>query len=566
MSISVTCSAKEDQMKRLIVCLVMFLAFISLLAQSYEWDWVVSAGGTGSDNSMSIAIDSLGCLYVTGLFSSSISLGSLTLTSNGGTDIFVAKLDNNGNYLWAVSAGGTGNDNANDIAIDTSANVYIAGRFEGTAGFGSLQLTSNGGYDVFVAKLDNSGNYLWAARAGGTGSDAAYGLAVDSAANTCLTGRFENSAAFGFQTLTSSGGDDIFAAKLDEFGSFLWAVQAGGAEVDERGTDIVVDSSDNAYLTGYFYGTAGFGTLQLTSAGLRDIFVAKLNSNGNFLWAVQAGGINDYDWGSGLAVDNADNIYLTGFFDNTANWGSIQLISNGYHDVFAAKLDSSGNYLWVAKAGGIGGDQAWSIAVDAEANVCLTGFFFGTASFGTNSVTSFGYFDVFAAKLDSGGNWLWALSAGSANDQDVGYGIAVDDFANAYLTGCYEGTATFGPVTLTNAGNTDLFVAKLTSNVVVNDETLPQFSNSLSLHDAYPNPFTKGVNLQIKGLDPAVSTQISIHNLKGQLVRRIAVSGKSELNWLWDGTDNFHTTVSPGLYIVKINSGQQQLVTKLLKL
>lgn len=542
-------------MKKYSVSIALLFTSLLLFAQGYEWDWVTVAGGTGAEYGSGIVTDSMGNHYVTGSFTNTVSLGSLTLSSAGGRDIFIAKLNSSGGFLWAARAGGAGNDNANAIARDASGDLYLAGRFEGSANFGSQSLTGSGGYDIFAAKLDSTGSFLWAVGAGGTGSDAAYGIALDTSASICLTGRFENTATFSSIALTSSGGDDIFAAKLDGNGNFLWAVKAGGSEVDERGTGIAVDSADNIYLTGYFYGTANFGIHQISSYGFRDIFVAKLNSSGSFLWALRAGGANDYDWGSAITVDNSDYVYLTGFFDDTADFGSTQLISNGYHDVFAARLNGSGNFLWAVKAGGTGGDQAYGIAVDSDANVYLTGFFYGSASFGTNTVNGYGYFDIFAAKLDSGGNWLCALSAGSANDQDMGYGIAVDASANAYLTGCYEGTATFGSFTQTNAGSTDIFVAKISPNVLADDELAPVLSDSSYLSGAYPNPFNSDIVIHCY-LAKTQAVSIQIFNLKGRLIKTLFCGSKprGEYSHIWHGDDNNRQPVNSGIYFVKLQT------------
>ena len=551
-------------MKKYVVGMALLFSLVFLFTQGYEWNWVTNAGGTGAEYGSGIVTDSLENQYVTGSFDGSINLGSITLSSNGGRDIFVAKLDSGGNFIWAVSAGGTGNDFAYAIALDASDNLYLSGRFYSTANFGSLSLTSSGDYDIFTAKLTNNGIFLWVVGAGGTGSDSASSIALDTSVNIYLTGRFENTATFGNHILISSGGSDIFAAKLDSNGNFLWAVKAGGTELDERGTGVAVDSADNIYLTGYFYGTADFGTIQITSNGSRDIFVAGLNSSGSFLWALRAGGVNEYDWGSGIAVDDADNVYITGFFDYTAYFGSYQLISNGYHDIFAAKLDSDGNFLWATKAGGIGGDQAWGIAVDTDANVYLTGFFYGSASFGTHTVNGYGYFDIFAAKLDSDGNWLCALSAGSVNDQDIGYGIAVDASANAYLTGCYEGTATFGLFTQTNAGDTDIFVAKISPNVLADDEFAPAISGSSCLTGAYPNPFNSEIAILFK-LDRAQIVQADIYNLKGQLIKTLCNGLKSagDQHLVWSGDDNRGQPVSSGVYFVKLQTGGSVSIMKL---
>ncbi len=136
--------------------------------------------------------------------------------------------------------------------------------------------------------MDSNGNWLWAKQAGGTSEEWGIGVAVDSNGNSYVTGFYQESATFGTITLTSSGGNDIFVAKLDSNGNWLWAKQAGGTSYDE-GVSIAVDTNGNSYVTGDFSGSATFGTTTLTSSGEGDIFVAKMDISGNWLWAQQAG-------------------------------------------------------------------------------------------------------------------------------------------------------------------------------------------------------------------------------------------------------------------------------------
>ena len=239
-------------------------------------------------------------------------------------------------WLWAKKAGGTSSENGLSIATDSSGNSYVIGGFWETASFGSIILESNGNADIFVAKLDSSGNWLWATKAGGNDRDYGYDIAIDSSGNSYVTGFFNGTASFGGTTLTSSGQEDIFVAKLDSNGNWLWAKQAGGTSSVAYGYSIATDSSGNSYVTGYFGETASFGSITLTSIGSWDIFVAKLDSNGNWLGAIKAGG-TIWDWGQSIAIDSEGNSYVTGFFEGSASFGNITLTSSGSSDIFVAK-------------------------------------------------------------------------------------------------------------------------------------------------------------------------------------------------------------------------------------
>jgi hypothetical protein len=357
--------------------------------------------GTYSNYGNDIAVDANGNSYVTGYFWGNATFGNTTLTSSSSeyVDIFVAKMDINGNWLWAQQAGGTSGDEGYSIAVDANGNSYITGCFWGSATFGATTLTSSGNEDIFIAKLDINGNWLWAKQAGGTSYDIGYGIAVDDNGNSYVTGYFSSIATFGNTTLTSSSSEyaDIFVAKLDSSGNWLWAKKAGGTSWD-HGYGIAVDANGNSYVTGYFYGSATFGTTTLTSSGSYDIFVAKMDSNGNWLWVKQAGGTNE-DGGISIAINANGNSYITGVFEESATFGTTTLTSSGSQDIFVAKLDINGNWLWAKQAGGTGYDDGCGIAVDANGNSYVTGYFYGNAIFGTTTLTSSSASDIFVAKL-----------------------------------------------------------------------------------------------------------------------------------------------------------------------
>jgi len=427
-------------------------------AQPPDLLWATSAGGSSFDSGKGIAVDSSGNAYVTGEFSGTVDFEGTSLTSNAGSeDVFVAKYDANGNLLWATSAGGSDTEIGFDIAVDGAGNAYVTGEFSGTVDFDGTSLSSDGDFDIFVAKYDAGGNFLWANSAGGSGFDRGRGIAVDSSGNGFVTGRFSGTADFNGTSLSNAGGGDVFVAKYDASGNLLWATSAGGTESD-AGLGIAVDSSGNAYVTGGFGGTADFEGTSLTSnAGSEDVFVAKYDASGNLLWATSAGG-SSRDFGLSVAVDSSGNAYVTGEFEGTADFNGTSLGSTGVIAIFVAKYDASGNLLWATSAGGGGFDHGRGIAVDSSGNAFVTGRFSGTADFNGTSLSSAGNLDVFVAKYHASGNLLWATSAGGLT-LDEGNGIAVDSSGNAYVTGEFEGTASFDGTSLI-AGFIDIFVAK----------------------------------------------------------------------------------------------------------
>jgi len=541
----------------------MLTAHVGLAAQTPEWHWAVKAGGASADYGKSIAVDGAGNQYLTGSFQGTASFGPHTLSSNGSGDLFVAKLDPVGNWLWATGAGGEFNDVGNSVALDGFGNIYLTGMIEGSAAFGALTLNSSGLNDIFAAKLDANGNWLWAVRAGGIWYDKGNDLALDGSGNAWLTGEFQDTASFGALTLNSSGESDIFAAKLDANGNWLWAVRAGGMDSDS-GRGIAVDWSGNSWLTGHFTGSAAFGALTLNSSGSEDVFAAQLDPDGNWLWTVRAGGVY-WDYGYGIGLDGSGNAYLTGQYAGSATFGTNTLSTIGQDEIFAAKLDSSGNWLWASGAGGMYYDSGRDIAVDGEGNSYLTGYFAGSAAFGAFALNASGSREIFAAKLDSNGNWLWVVQAGGIN-YDSGTGIAVDGAGNTWLTGWFFHYGTFGAITLNSSGSEDIYVAKLISHTPVEDELHPPSVSSVL--SASPNPFSASTVIKLVGekLEGwAGNASLVIYNLRGQEVISLslatAFNNGSELHW--DGRDACGVPCPNGIYLALLDLGSQRAPLKL---
>ncbi|UCF49216.1 MAG: SBBP repeat-containing protein, partial [Thermoplasmatales archaeon] len=429
-----------------------------ILNNAQTWLWAKGIGGTGDDYGVGVEIDTNGNIYMTGWFNGTALFGDTTLISQGDWDVYVAKLDSDGIWQWAVRAGGTNYDGGYDIAVDNSGNVYIIGSYNGTAKFGNTSLTSQGHWDVFIAKLDVNGVWQWAESAGGPSYNNGVGIALDTGGNIYITGSFRYPATFGGNPLTNRGYDDIFIAKLDANGVWQWAESAGSTRGD-YGYDVVLDTNDNVIITGNFYGPAIFGNTSLVSKGELDVFVAKLDNNGVWLWAKSAGGRN-YDYAYDVALDNTGNIYITGNYRDTAWFLIDTLVSQGSADVFVAKIDTNGSWQWAKSGGGTGFDNGYGIAMDIDGNIYITGYFKYTAMFGSTNLNSQGDADVLISKLNTDGDWLWANSAGGTRNE-YGYDIAVDNSKNICITGYFNDTVTFGNIPLTSQGSNDIFIASL---------------------------------------------------------------------------------------------------------
>ncbi|MGB3948119.1 MAG: T9SS type A sorting domain-containing protein [Bacteroidia bacterium] len=330
--------------------------FILKLDTAGNFIWVKQFGGINIDYLAAMIQDATGNLYASGHFSDSVDfdpgVNNLTLTSEGADDIFIFKLNANGNLDWAKHIGGNGNDYGSTIALDASNNVYVSGSFQQTVDFdssvGISDLTSASSDDVFLLKLDALGNYSWVKGFGGIGEG--YTIACDMYNNVYLGSYFSGSADFDPSinttlNLSSFGGSvDIVVSKLDALGNLIWAKQIGGTG-SEYAPCIVVNSAGNVYISGTFSETADIdpntGTSNLISTGSQDIFIAELNSSGNLLWANSIGGVGS-DVPTFLTIDSTDAIYSIGYFsgnvDFDPNSGNINLVSAGGADIFIMKL------------------------------------------------------------------------------------------------------------------------------------------------------------------------------------------------------------------------------------
>ncbi len=448
--------------------------------------WVRGAGGTDIDYVTSLVVDASGNIYETGYFQSpSITFGSIILPNTGSDDIFLVKYDANGNVLWATSAIGTGYDQANSVVADVSGNTYVTGFFYSPAFiFGSNTLTNTtGSGDIFIAKYDTAGNVLWVKSVTGAFDDYGSSVGVDAAGNSYLAGYFDSyTLSFGSITLTKTGGENIFLAKYDAAGNVQWAKSAAGAGFDQA-TSIAADASGNTYLAGHYSSTLTFDTTTLTNAGGIDNFLAKYDASGNVLWAKGTGGTGG-DITSSVAIDSSGNAYITGYFTSpTLTFGSTTLTNadntGNTTDLFLVKYSSYGNILWAKSAGSVGNyescshDEAYSVAADASGNTCVAGYYESASiTFDTvtllNAVGGGGYNDLFFAKSNPSGNVLFAKS-GPTTSFDEAVSVAVDASGNAFVTGYFTSASIlFDDEILMNTDNTtstsDLFLAKYKDN------------------------------------------------------------------------------------------------------
>ena len=437
----------------------------SRLASISSTSYAVTFGGTSTDFPSNVVVDSLGNAYITGDFHNTVNFGSGNITSSGVKDIFIAKFDTTGSLEWVKTYGDSSFDRGLDIAIDSSDNIYVTGYFMDTVNFGGGNVTvtdpSSGGSDLFVLKLNSSGEFQWVYTVGGSNNDNGKGIDVDSSGNVYISGIFKDTVNFGGGDITSHGNFDIFVLKLNSSGVFQWVYHAGGTGNDQA-YPISVDTNGNVLVAGYFFDTANFTPASCTSRGSADIFVLKLTTSGllNFIRCYGSTSV-DYPWG--VDFDSAGNAYITGGFSNTINFDCGNTTSSGSQDIFVMKLNSSGNCQWVYTVGDSDMDYGWALETDSSNNSYITGYFQDTVNFGGGNITSVGNRDVFVLKLNSSGVFQWVYTAGGT-EADYSYGLDIDSSGNIYAVGSFQSTVNFGGGNITSEGVYDVFAVKLNSS------------------------------------------------------------------------------------------------------
>lgn len=473
-------------------CIVAIASFLLVhtgiaFAQSVKLDWVNSMAGSSYDACKAIALDNAGNVYATGYFSATVDFdagpGVYNLTSINAEDAYLAKYDPAGRLIWAKPIGDFRYQAGNALTLDSGGNIYTTGIFFGTTDFDPgpaiANLTSAGNEDIFVCKYDNSGNFVWAKRFGGSTNDFCNSIKLDALGDIYINGYFENTADFdpgtGIFNLVSAGSTDIFVCKLSNNGNFLWAQRIGGPSSDAA-FDIDLDDQQNVYSTGFFWATVDFdpgpGLYSLTAAALGDGFVVKLDRNGSFIKAVQMGGTSRVRCTS-LKLDNANHVYVSGHFDGEADFdtgpGTFSLQSPvDDDDIFIAKYDLDFNFTWVKQIGGTSFQKVFDIETDVAGNIYTTGHYHGTADFDPGpaayKLTALGDPDIFLLKMDAAGNFVWVAKA-TGPFYGSGYSLKTDQLNHVYVGGTFEGTKDFDPgpdeMLRASAGQSEMFLYKM---------------------------------------------------------------------------------------------------------
>lgn len=550
--------------------LVLLLQVNVLFCQTPDWLWAKNAIDVSQDYSYSVATDAAGNVIITGEFyGSPISFGDYDLTNVAYSDVFVAKYSSTGTVLWAISAGGMLYESGTGIATDADGNIYVTGSFNSpTINFGSTVINnSNSGndtYDGFLAKYNSAGELQWVFGAGGANDDFAKGIAVDGEGNVFVTGSFNSSSlTIGdivlMNTDPTGETEDIFIVKVNSSGDAMWANKEGGIEKD-FGTAIACDREGNSFITGYFNSSAiSFGTFPVVNTGNWDLFLAKYNPDGDALWA--RGAVGTYvDRGTGITTDTSGNVCITGaFYSATLTFGTIVIQNGGGSvngNIFIAKYNGSGTPLWASNVGWVGEVQNVyysEIASDIANEYYVTGWFASeTMTIGSTVLTNNGASDIFVAKYSPSGTVEWAKQV-SGDGGDYSKGIATSLPGNVFVAGFFDGDAlNFDGLTLTSSGYVDLFVADIQT-------TMPSgtFESKVdgSFFTCFPSPAKNNLTLVVS--NDLSNASINIYDLQGRLVfHNDLVADKTTIDI---------SLLTNGIYFISVSNNEATSTVKFIK-
>jgi len=420
--------------------------------------WTLGFGGAGTDAPNAIGVAPNGDVIVAGFFSDSVAIGDLQLASANAWDGFVLATTSSGEPRWATRFGGMGNDMIGGLTVLDDGSIVVVGTFKEKLDLGSDTVSTLGGTDVFVALLDSDGEPQWIRSFGGPGDD--FGRAATPAGDGgfFMAGEFSETAGFDETLRVDALGElDVFHAKLDADGEPQWVHSVGARGFD--GVSAMTATPNGGYaLAGTFESNVVFAGEELMSQGSFDGFVAAYDAAGEALWARAIGDFAS-DRISAVASNDAGLVAIAGEYEGTVDLGGGDITSE-LTDAYVAVYDADGAYQWSSLFGGAGFATGNAVAFDLDGELSYAGGFFGDLDACGQTHTAFGENDVAAARFDATGACKWVQRFGGVED-DIATSIATDVTGTPVLAGRFRGSGNFAYATLESAGGFDIFLLTL---------------------------------------------------------------------------------------------------------
>ena len=589
-------------MKKLLLSLALLLVGIFANAQVVA-DWSSTIPTLSNYNNHTIASDSQGNVYSVGVYNGTANdfdpgSGVFNMDSFS-NNMYILKLDAAGNFVWAKQIGGGTNyaiTSATSITIDSSDNIYISGSTNKIVGIGNLDfdpgaglvnvINPTGHYVMYILKLDSNGNYIWDKQFNNPANtsydlDTIQSMKVDASGNVYATGGYNGTVDFdpsaGVYNLTSVAtylSTEIFILKLDNLGNFVWAKAlqnndtTTGSKID-KGYAIDVDTSENVYTVGYFWGAidadpgaathslAGYTSNNPIIVAANVLYVSKLDASGNFVWAYNLVGDHNLQFLPSMAVDNSNNIIISGsvwsnvssLLDFDFGAGTYNLPTNIGAYVF--KINANAGFIWakgtvIDNSQTINDSQDYStgLTLDAVGNIYTTGGFRTTRDFDSSAtnynLTSAGNYDTYVSKLDTNGNFIWATKAGGTG-LEWGYSLAVSPQGKVIVSGSTD-TGFDRSVAVTTGG----FLASFTQPALATSKF--DLDKNILI---YPNPTSGNFNIEVN--QDLIGAKVTVYNVLGQKIKDFALTVLIT-----------HQNLEKGMYLLEIEKEGSVLTKKII--
>ena len=456
-------------------------------------------------------------------------------------------------------------DRPTALALTLDGYLIVAGNIYDSCQFGNYTAYGRGYADAFIAKIDASnGNIIWIKTAGSAyGYEEANSVCVDSLNNIWLGGSFMNMIIAETDTMIGNGLVDFFIFEYDSNGNLLQSKSFGSVGVDNI-SSISCDASNNIYFCGAFSDTIQIGSFTVASAGLLDVFWAKMDGSGNVIWVIRAGGTNTENV-SCIRAFKDGSYYMSGWVQDTA-WLDGQLLVGGEGDIFLARYDISNQLHWLKEGYNLNANElARSITLDKYNNVYLAGqsnFVIQRLEYTGGRMESFEkacpFGDLVFLKYDTTGTMLWMEHTLGTNF-NIANGIAIDILGSCFVVGYYTDSIWLGSFLQTALEGSDILLFRFT------DPTFPLYDGITTLDEndlnaiAYSNPAERDFYVKIfskKGRRPCA---VKMYSMQGVKVREWKIYLEEGMNVL-----QFNNDASPGIYLLSLEAGNESARLKLI--
>jgi hypothetical protein len=529
--------------------ILLFTVFaLSMHAQQAEFLWALSCGNppNTTDTKTVLAHGEDGAFYLAGEFTDTAMYGQHMMISEGGTDIGLICYNSDGEVEWAMQIGAGDYDYVQNISVDENGDIIMAGYFYGHTVIGDDEYTAYGSQDIFVARFDAEGNFLWSRRFGGPMADYVAASDRDDDGNLYVTGYFYDGLTIGDTVLVALYSSDVYLAKYSPSGEFLWALSAGGSSSDQV-RSLSCGPDGTVFMTCSFYYDFTIGGTTLTTADPVGGLVAEVSAEGQPGQVIQL-------QGSYLTPDvyvkatTEGNIYLAGNFSEEIHFGNTTFNAGEFNqDIFIVKYDSNGDLVWANNAASRSSDQVLGIDTDPWGNLYLTGHFLDTIAFGQMVIPyklCCGSREIFVVGYNAGGKAEWGkqVTGPRASVQ----ALSVDHQGLVRISGLFNDTLAFDAIDLNSYTEYRTFFTSLETDMATGADDPATFDSGS--FGVYPNP--AGDRIWVHGDFSGDPVRYGIFDLTGSVV----ISGRMSVRQTLDISE-----LSPGLYFMRIwEEGQHQ--------